>query len=172
MRKEEIVKKVIAFCVVGNPVAKGRPRFMARPYINKYGKPKAFTQVYTPKETATAEKDFKSQALRYKPNELITSDIWLTVRIYRETPKSLSNKKALQAESGTLRPTTKPDADNYLKLVCDSLNEIMWKDDSQVIEAHVSKRYSSNPRTEVEIEYYDSGQDEIDRALGAMVVRE
>lgn len=165
------MKKVIAFCVVGNPVAKGRPRFMARPYIDNDGKPKAFTQAYTPTKTAAAEDDFKTQALRHRPAKIITSDISINVRVYRCIPKSFSGKKAISAEAGTIRPGTRPDIDNYFKLICDALNGIMWQDDALIVEARVQKLYSNNPRTEVEIEYYDAGQDEIDRSLGAMVVR-
>lgn len=46
---------------------------------------------------------------------------------------------------------TKPDADNYLKGVKDALKGIIWKDDSQVVDAFVRKRYSARPRIEVKI---------------------
>lgn len=42
------------------------------------------------------------------------------------------------------------DWDNYNKLLSDSCNGIVWKDDSQVIEAHVFKEYDKeNPRIEL-----------------------
>lgn len=34
--------------------------------------------------------------------------------------------------AGTIRPTKKPDADNVLKIVTDSLNDIAYYDDAQM----------------------------------------
>lgn len=70
---------------------------------------------------------------------------------YRSTPKSFSKKKTAAAERGDILPVTKPDADNYLKGVKDALKGVIWKDDSQVVDAFVRKRYSSRPRIEVKI---------------------
>lgn len=148
------MQKTIAFTVYGMPIAKARPRFMARPYIDKAsGQPKAFTQAYTPKETVMAEDDFKTQALKYRPAQLILGAVWLTVKIYRSIPKGFSVKKEMAAESGDIRPISKPDWDNYGKLVSDSLNSLFWHDDSQVVDGHVQKFYSRTPRTEIEIRY-------------------
>ncbi|OMD02745.1 RusA family crossover junction endodeoxyribonuclease, partial [Paenibacillus odorifer] len=55
------------------------------------------------------------------------------------------------ADRGDILPVTKPDADNYLKGVKDALKGIIWKDDSQVVDAFVRKRYSAQPRIEVKI---------------------
>ncbi len=44
------------------------------------------------------------------------------------------------------------DWDNFHKLSMDALTDIVWKDDSQIVEAHVKKRYDkSNPRIEIEV---------------------
>ncbi|GIO33667.1 hypothetical protein J2TS6_48080 [Paenibacillus albilobatus] len=75
----------------------------------------------------------------------------MMLTIYRSMPKSFSKRKATAAEAGELRPTTKPDVDNYLKGVKDALKGVIWKDDSQVVEVFVQKRYSSRPRIEVKI---------------------
>ena len=39
-------------------------------------------------------------------------------------------------------PLKTPDGDNILKIVCDALNGLAWKDDTQVAEMTVRKRYS------------------------------
>lgn len=45
------------------------------------------------------------------------------------------------------------DWDNLSKLTCDALNGIVWEDDSQVVEAHVTVGYDKDrPRTEVRVE--------------------
>ncbi|MCY8507703.1 RusA family crossover junction endodeoxyribonuclease, partial [Bacillus atrophaeus] len=72
-------------------------------------------------------------------------------RVFRPMPKKVSNskKKKESAEKGLLRPTTKPDVDNYVKGVKDALNHLIYKDDSQVVDLKVSKFYSEEPRVEV-----------------------
>lgn len=133
----------ISFTVYGEPKPKGRPRFC------KIGK---FVRAYTPKETEKAEHDFKAQAVQYKPSEPLTGPIVLEARMFRGIPKSFSKKKAAMAHSGDIHPVTKPDTDNYLKLICDAMNSIFWRDDSQVVRMTVSKHYSANPRIEVFME--------------------
>ena len=61
---------------------------------------------------------------------------------------------------GNIRPTKKPDCDNVLKIVADSLNQIAYKDDSQIVETSVKKYYAEIPRVEVEI-YHISDPDTI-----------
>ena len=56
-----------------------------------------------------------------------------------------------KAYQGKIRPTKKPDFDNIAKIVCDSLNTIAYKDDSQVIDGQVRKFYSEKPRIVVKI---------------------
>jgi Holliday junction resolvase RusA-like endonuclease len=48
-------------------------------------------------------------------------------------------------------PATKPDYDNLEKFYLDCLNGIIWADDSLVIDAEAHKRYSEEPRVEIEI---------------------
>ncbi len=44
------------------------------------------------------------------------------------------------------------DWDNWHKLTCDALSGIVYEDDSQILDAHVHKRYdATNPRIEIEI---------------------
>ena len=47
----------------------------------------------------------------------------------------------------------RPDVDNLLKLVCDALNGVAWKDDSDIASTFAVKGYSEVPRTEIEIKY-------------------
>lgn len=135
----------IAFTVYGEPVAKGRPRFFRRGQ---------FVGTYTPKETEIAERDFKLQSLKHRPEQPLAEPVKLEIRVYRTIPKSLSRKRQELAEVGAVRPVTRPDWDNYAKLVCDAGNGIFWRDDSFVVECVVQKFFSANPRIEIVVETY------------------
>ena len=134
---------IINFTIYGEPTAKGRPRFF------RAGN---FVRTYTPKATMQAENDFKIQSLQYKPIIPYTQEIILSIRVFKKIPKGFSKIKQIAAENRSLRPTTKPDWDNYGKLVCDAMNGIFWKDDSQIVSAWVEKYYSDRPRIEVSME--------------------
>ena len=70
-------------------------------------------------------------------------------------PKSFSKKKQKEALEGTIRPLTKPDADNIAKIICDALNDIAYKDDTQIIELTITKQYASEPKVKITlVEYY------------------
>ena len=48
-------------------------------------------------------------------------------------PKSISKKQRALMLDGLIRPTVKPDLDNFGKLVLDSLNGYAYHDDAQVV---------------------------------------
>jgi Holliday junction resolvase RusA-like endonuclease len=112
-------RDVISFTLPIDPVAKARPR------LGRNG------QVYTPKETVQFENLVRMLSARYKPKELLTGPIKTEVTLYLVPPKRPKNKY----------PIVRPDWDNLAKSVCDALNGVMWKDDSQVFDAHVKKLY-------------------------------
>jgi Holliday junction resolvase RusA-like endonuclease len=45
--------------------------------------------------------------------------------------------------AGTERPSKKPDIDNIAKCFLDAMNGIIYLDDTQVVELHIKKLYSS-----------------------------
>jgi Holliday junction resolvase RusA-like endonuclease len=66
----------------------------------------------------------------------------LTIRFVRQYPKTMSGKKREYAQ-----PVTRPDWDNLSKAVCDALNGVAYRDDSQLVDVHVSKSYGDEPKT-------------------------
>lgn len=65
-------------------------------------------------------------------------------------PVSWPRKRREAAQIGDIRPTTKPDADNLLK-VLDAMNAVVFRDDKQIVSASIDKRYSYEPRLEVRV---------------------
>lgn len=134
---------MIQFTVYGEPVAQGRPRFSSQG---------GFVRAYDPAKSKDFKKYVQLVAAQNRPEQLLTGPIAMKVVIYKSTLKSFSKKKIEAAERGDLRPLTKPDVDNYVKGIKDALKSIVWKDDSQVVELHISKYYSSSPRIEISIQ--------------------
>ena len=55
-------------------------------------------------------------------------------------------KKKADALAGKLLPISRPDIDNYIKAVLDAANEIVVRDDSQVVALVSIKQYSETPK--------------------------
>lgn len=77
--------------------------------------------------------------------------LMLELNLYFSIPKSTRKKDLPAMRTGGIRPVKRPDLDNCLKAVCDALNGIAYKDDSQIVGAVVQKFYSDEPRAEIEI---------------------
>jgi len=136
------MKQTITFTVYGEPVAQGRPRFSTQG---------GFARAYDPKKSKDFKQYVKLAASDHRPQSLLDGPLALEVKVFKSSLKSFSQKKKKAAEVGELRPLTKPDVDNFVKGIKDALKSIIWKDDSQVVDLHVSKWYSENPRVEVTV---------------------
>jgi Holliday junction resolvase RusA-like endonuclease len=75
--------------------------------------------------------------------------VQLALEVYLQIPASASKKQQALMASGHMLPTKKPDIDNILKAVKDAVNGVVWRDDSQVTDVRLLKRYSTQPRVQV-----------------------
>lgn len=140
----------VNFTVYGEPQGKGRPRFMAYK-DQKTGK--TYGKAHTPDKTVAYENLVRVEYERQCGELRFPDDAMLDMRIkaYYSIPKSKSKKiKALMLE-GLIRPTKKPDMDNVVKVIADSLNRIAYRDDTQIVDCQCRKFYSNIPRVEVKI---------------------
>ena len=120
------------FTVAGPIRGKGRPRFA------RCGK---FTRTYSDSKTVSYENWIRACYLQAHPGApLIPRDqpVYVHIAALFPVPKSWSKKR----QAATMYHLGKPDGDNVLKAVCDSLNGIAWVDDSCVGEAIVRKYMS------------------------------
>ncbi|MGH2080234.1 RusA family crossover junction endodeoxyribonuclease [Aerococcus urinaeequi] len=128
------------------PVPQGRPRFARRgKSIQTYDPPKS--KKFKQELAALAEK--KKEQQHFYADKHVPIEVCL--RFYIPLLKSFTKTKCEQAINGALRPPKKPDIDNYIKGTLDSLNGIFWNDDGQIVDLHIGKYYSDNPRIEMEI---------------------
>ncbi len=132
----------------GEPKGKGRPR--ARIIKPKGGQP--FVSMYTPAETAEYEAELAAIAVEAWGSQPALGDaLTAYIEVFVPIPASWSNRKRDAAASGELAPTSKPDGDNYAKLVGDALNKIVWVDDSQIVMWQIFKSYSLTPGIRVSV---------------------
>jgi len=125
--------------LVDPPKGKGRPR------ATRAG------HVYTPLHTRKHE-----AALRFAAGEAMNGapplqgPISLTIIATFPIPTSWSKKKQRAALAGLVPHLSAPDADNIYKMT-DAFNEVVWRDDRQVVEAVIKKAYGARPCTRFEV---------------------
>ena len=121
------------FWIPGKPFGKQRPR------VTRTG------QAYTPKETVSYENLVRTSFVQAYPNySLIEGPVILMVSAAFPIPESWPKKKKEAARNLEIFPG-KPDIDNIMKIIQDALNQIAYKDDSQIYDATVRKYYSDTP---------------------------
>lgn len=132
----------VSFAVPGAPRGKGRPRTAVIA---------GRAQIYTDAKTRSEEGAIRSIAAGVMGGQTpFEGAVILRLCAYRPIPSGFSQKRRASAERGEIVPISKPDADNYLKII-DALNGIVWRDDSQVVTAIVHKRFSDRPRLVIEV---------------------
>ena len=126
-------------------IGKQRPRYSS---ITK--------RMYTPTKTSTFEEKVKwSFKSKYNiATELSTKPFKAKITAIFEPPASLSKKKKEELLF-KVNYTKKPDVDNIAKIILDSLNGLVYKDDSQVTALLVFKDYGEENKIIVELEEID-----------------
>ena len=132
---------IVMYTVYGEPVGKGRPRFARRGN---------FVSTYSPQKTKTYEDEIRMMAkAAMGSSEVLETPATVAIYIRVGIPTSFSKQKRKDALEGILKPTKKPDADNILKCFLDAMNGIVYLDDKQVVNIHLTKLYAEIPAVEV-----------------------
>ena len=127
---------MIEFIYYGEIKGKGRPRF------RRCGK---FVRAYTDESTQDYEMSIKEAYINAKQETFFNEEpLEAEIEIYQAIPKSTSKKKTQEMLDGLIRPTKKPDVDNILKSVFDSLNKVAYGDDTQIVSVKAVKYYAIN----------------------------
>jgi len=128
------VTAAVTIIIGGEPVAKGRARATRKGII------------YTPAKTRRYEAHGRLAAqLAMDGRPPITVPVQAEIVIDLPVPASWSAKRRDGALRGDIRPTTRPDADNYVKAALDAVNAIVVADDSLVVDLAVTKKYAAVP---------------------------
>lgn len=134
------------FVIVGVPYVKRAPQF--RVVKTKSGK--TFVHTYKEKKAEKEEIYIKNCATEaFGDQPLFEGPLQVNLCFYVPIPKSFSQKKRDLANQGNIVPVTRPDLDNYVKLLQDGMNGIIYKDDNLIVDLIARKRYSDNPGTTI-----------------------
>ena len=124
----------VQYSVPGEPRGKGRPKFARRGN---------FVKTYTDAKTASYEDQIRFYALKAMgDSKVIEGAVRVFVSIRMAVPKSYSQKRREACLNGSDKPLKKPDWDNVAKSICDAMNGIIYVDDTQIVEAHITKQYA------------------------------
>lgn len=139
---------MIHFKYMGEAVGKGRPRVTARG-----GK---YAHAYTPKKTKDFEDairfEFMANNCEQMPVYPREKELKMEVLIGVSIPKSYPKYKQALCRCRMIAPAKKPDLDNVLKCIFDSLNGAAFDDDSQIVKVVAEKIYADEPFVEVTID--------------------
>ena len=132
------------FEVPGRVIGKGRPR------LNSYT-----GVVYTPTRT----KDYESLVeqyflLKYPRFKALEGRIKVSIIAYFSIPKTTKKADINEMLENNISPTKKPDIDNIVKAILDSMNKFAFKDDNQITKLEVEKKYAIEDKVYVKIEKY------------------
>lgn len=125
---------MIEIYLAGVPVGKGRPRFV-----------KSTGRAFTPERTVRFEDRLSIAAqMAMDGRPPLEGPLEVEVEIRMPVPISKPKRWRDHALSGVIRPTKKPDADNFAKML-DAGNMIVWIDDAQIVKLTVTKIYHEAP---------------------------
>lgn len=134
---------VTCFLIPGKPQGKGRPRFNT-----------TTKAVHTPDATRRYEQTVKYSYLSTVPvgQRMHSGPCGVEIDAVFSVPTSWRVARKQKALAGEIIPENKPDCDNIAKAVLDALNGIAYKDDSQVADLVVRKRFGEKAHVSVRIE--------------------
>lgn len=132
------------FTVEGKPQGKARARTF---YNKRLGK----MQSITPEQTKSYEDLIRWSYTAAGGKYLGETTLQVDIQAFYPIPKALNRAKTNDAINGKLRPTTKPDCDNIIKVVLDALNGVAYYDDKQVICVSCNKYYGERGYIKIQI---------------------
>lgn len=135
---------IYEFEIPGKIIGKGRPR------LNSYT-----GAVYTPTRT----KDYENLVMqyfmiKYPKFKQLEGRVSVEIVANFEVPKSTKKQDKILMLENKINPIKKPDIDNIVKIILDAMNEIVFKDDTQITKLNVEKKYSETESVFVKIEEY------------------
>ena len=123
--------------ISGEPTAKGAVK------VSMHG---TFAHKFMPKKTRNAIQDARAQIVSQLPKDFKPMEGPLRIQIIvgRTRPKS--------APKRVKHAATRPDLDNYLKLIFDAMNSVVFRDDGQIVAITAVKHFSDKPGIDITVQ--------------------
>jgi len=129
--------QVFEIHVGGEPVAQGRPRFTSAG---------GFVKAYDPIKSREFKYVIQTLAReKMAGQERFNGALCLYLTVTRVPPKSWAKYRRREAMENHQGIQGKPDLDNYIKIVLDALNGVVFADDACIVRIGASKRWSDSP---------------------------
>ena len=125
------------------------PKGQRRPKIARHGK---FNTLFDPDKEQNLWIKHLIQ-MDFYPHEPIEEPIEVDIVFYMPIAMSTSKKRQKLMALNEIKHTKKPDIDNIIKKYFDAMNGIVYKDDRQIWHVSATKKYSTNPRTEIKLKW-------------------
>jgi len=135
--------------ILGEPQAQKRHRYTGK---DRNGKPLKFVRAYDP--SAVDKQSLRSIVQAQAPDKPLIGPLRVDCFFfyaYRKTDYGSGRNAGKLKDSASIWKDTGKDRDNCDKLVLDALTGVFFRNDSQVCDGRIIKRYSENPRTEIYI---------------------
>jgi Holliday junction resolvase RusA-like endonuclease len=139
---------VIEFTVLGEPAPAGSKRAFQNKYTGRISVADASYR------TKPWQAEVKAAASQVAPPELLTGPLSLRITFFKPRPAS---HYGTGRNAGTLKlsasefPTTRPDVLKLARAVEDALTGLIYRDDAQIVNEYLHKRYGSPARCEVDV---------------------
>ena len=138
---------IVTFEVEGDPVPKSRPRFARRGN---------FVQTYTDAKTIDYETHVAMKARQaIGASEPLQGALTVFLYLRYTIPASYSKKRKEACLRGVEYPK-KVDIDNVYKSITDAMQGIVYANDSQIVEAHITKVYAETAGANIMVQECDS----------------
>lgn len=145
------MNNVISFFVPGVPKPAGSKKTLPHRYTG---------EMVTMDMSGTAGKKWRKQvkntAAVYWKNKLLECPVAMNLTFYFQRPKKhfrTGKFSHLLRNDAPRHHTVTPDTTKVTRAVEDALTGVIWKDDSQVVDQHIKKRYAETPGVYVEIRW-------------------
>lgn len=138
-----IQKHEISFVFYFTPQATPRPRYSK------------FTKSFYIKNKLQYNDLFGQFIREVNINTKITTPCEFYCKTYSPIPSGMNKIETFLAELSLIKNISKPDWDNLAKTYCDMVQKHLILDDSLIYKGSLEKLYSTKPRIEMIIKYYD-----------------
>jgi Holliday junction resolvase RusA-like endonuclease len=91
----------------------------------------------------------------FAPNEPLNCPLMVEMTFYLPIPKGTSKVKVRQMLNNRIPHIKRPDIDNLAYIVTNAMKQIIYHDDSQIVDLILHKRYSETPRTVIKVIPYE-----------------